>query len=87
MWREEKGNEEREQARGNLKRVRGGGGGKHPLLKWAGPTWLLPGNYGEEHTRLLGGVQTEYQGLGALPYVTNGNIPLCGGWGWSFGRL
>lgn len=28
MWREEKGNEEREQARGNLKRVRGGGGGR-----------------------------------------------------------
>jgi hypothetical protein len=30
------------------------------------PTWLLPGNCG-------GGVQKEYQGCGALPYVTDGH--------------
>ena len=39
---------------------------------------LLQGNCGEEHTWLLlgncgGGVQTEYQELGALPYVTDGH--------------
>jgi hypothetical protein len=34
--------------------IREGGGGKQPLLQWARPTWLLPGNCG-------GGVQTEYQ--------------------------
>jgi hypothetical protein len=29
-------------------------GGEQPLLQWARPTWLLPGNCG-------GGVQIEYQ--------------------------
>jgi hypothetical protein len=59
------------------------GGCKQLFLWWAGPSWLLPGNCGEEHTWLLpgncgeehtwllpcncgGGVQTEYQELGAL---------------------
>jgi hypothetical protein len=46
------------------------------IVDW--PTWLLPGNYGEEHTWLLpgncgGGVQTEYQELGALPYESDGH--------------
>ena len=57
------GNVERGGARGQEREarvreagVREGGGGKQPLLQWARPTWLLPGNCGGE-------VQTEYQGL------------------------
>ena len=42
------------------------------------PTWLLLVNCGEEHTWLLPGncwarVQTEYEGLGTLSYVTDGH--------------
>ena len=38
--------------------AREGGGGKRPLLEWARPPWLLPGNCGAElrqnANRLLG---------------------------------
>ena len=34
------------------KEAREPGGGKQPLLEWARPTWLLPGNCGEEQALL-----------------------------------
>ena len=37
-----------------------------PFIVWFRPTWLLPSNCG-------GGVQTEYQRLGVLLYVTDGH--------------
>ena len=53
MWRE--GRREGEQE-GKSKRVREEGGGKQFLLKWAGATWLFPGNCGGgvQNTRSLG---------------------------------
>ena len=43
--REEEQEDKREQ---ESKRARERGGGKQPLLEWARPTWLLPGNCGVE---------------------------------------
>jgi hypothetical protein len=68
-----KAREKQARSRSKSKRERRG---QAAPFKWARPTWLLPGNCGEEHTWLLpgnsgGGVQTEYQGLGALPYMTD----------------
>ena len=49
----EKGDEGARGKRGKSVRVRGEA--KWPLLYWAKPTWLLPGNCGAEHTWLLPG--------------------------------
>ena len=56
-WRDGGRNGERRKARGQVARERQEGeeGAKKLPLLWARPTWLLPGNSGEEHTWLLPG--------------------------------
>jgi hypothetical protein len=48
----EEGEQEGKRERQESKRVRAReqGRAKQLLLLWAGPTWLFPGNYGEEHS-------------------------------------
>ena len=60
-WREGEERGEGKSPRGQERKKQEGskrtgerGGGKQPLLYWARPIWLLPGNCGS-------GVQTEYQ--------------------------
>ena len=63
--RREKGMETEGEQGARGKRPREKGRESSPVYRTR-PTWLLPGNHGEEHTWLLpgiceGGVQTEYQ--------------------------
>jgi hypothetical protein len=47
--------ERQENKRERKEHKRERGGVKQPPLYWAKPTWLFPGNCGEEHTWLLTG--------------------------------